>query len=174
VRRDVIGVFNFDLTATMTQSYPLAKLGLLPAAQYVGFDFWANTFVMPFSGTFDFSIVPTASRIVAVRPVSGKPMVISTSRHVSQGIYDIVEEKWDASTKTLSGTSHVVAGDPYERRIWAANADGGSWTAASAAVSTADQTAGVTVMPPSQKGNELRVTLQPKTDRDVSWSVVFQ
>ena len=173
VRRDVIGLFNFDAAAPLAENYSMAKLGLSASQQYVGFDFWANKFVAPFSGTLDINVAPTDSRIIAVRPVSGNPMVVSTSRHISQGIYDILQETWDAGSKTLSGKSRVVGNDPYELRIYAANASGGNWTAGSATVSAADQTAGVTVAPVAQSAAEVRVTIRSTTSREISWSVVF-
>jgi hypothetical protein len=153
----------------------MAKLGLSATQTYVGFDFWANKFVPPWSGTLAFSVPPTESRILAVRPVSNEPMVVSTNRHVSQGIYDILGESWDAATKTLRGTSRVVAGDPYELRIYAAAGGGGNWTAASSAVSAADASAGVAAMPPVQSGPEVRATFKPGTaNRQIDWSVVFK
>ena len=55
--------------------------------------------------------------ILAMRPEADHPQVVSTSRHVTQGMVDLLEEKWDPATKTLSGRSKLVAGDPYEIRI---------------------------------------------------------
>jgi hypothetical protein len=170
VRRDVIGLFNFDPGTTMTQNYSMARIGLSSTEQYVGFDFWANKFVAPFSGTLNFSIAPTDSRIIAVRPVGTDPMVVSTNRHISQGIYDITQENWNGGTKTLSGTSHVVAGDTYELRIWAP----GTWMVGSSAVSAADMTAGVTATMPTQSGQEVRATFKATSNRDINWSVVFK
>jgi hypothetical protein len=139
----------------------------------VGFDFWANKFVAPFSGTLNFSVAPTDSKIIAVRPVSANPMVVSTNRHVSQGIYDILEENWNAGTKTLSGKSKVVGNDTYELRIYAANG-AGNWTVASSSVSAADMGAGVTATAPTQNGAEVRATFKSPTNRQIDWSVVFK
>jgi hypothetical protein len=55
--------------------------------------------------------------VVAARKARPWPFVISTSRHVSQGAVDLKNEKYDESTMTLSGTSELVGGDPYELRI---------------------------------------------------------
>jgi hypothetical protein len=40
---------------------------------------------------------------------------LSTSRHITQGLIDVLEERFDG--QTLSGKSLVVADDPYELRI---------------------------------------------------------
>jgi hypothetical protein len=41
------------------------------------------------------------------------PWVLSTTRHISQGGVSLLDEQWDASARTLSGKSALVAGDPY-------------------------------------------------------------
>src|SRR5262249_2629698 len=114
-----------------------------------------------------------ASQIIAVRAVSGNPMVVSTNRHVSQGIYDIVSETWDAGSKTLSGTSHVVGNDPYELRIYAAKDGGGNWIVGTASVSSDDTSAGVTASVAPQSGAEVRATFKSSQNRDIKWSVTF-
>src|ERR1700683_2189393 len=76
---------------------------------------------------------------LAVRPMLALPFVISTSRHITQGMVDVIDEQWDATAKTLSGKSRVVAGDPYELRIVAS----GAWKPAGVEVSAVDKAAGV-------------------------------
>ena len=79
--------------------------------------------------------LPAAScRVLAVRPVADCPQLLSTSRHVTQGIVDVLEEHWDAATRTLSGTSRVVGDDPYELRIVVPAGDG-SWIVREVSVS---------------------------------------
>jgi hypothetical protein len=167
-RRDVIGVFNWDASAAFVETHSLAKMGLSGTAQYVGFDFWANTFVNPFSGNLSIALPARNCRVLAVRQVSGNPMVLSTSRHVSSGIYDILSETWNAGTRTLSGTSRVVRNDPYELRIYAANAGGGAWTAANAMAS-----GGVSTPTVNQSGNQVRVGFTSTTNQNVNWSITF-
>jgi hypothetical protein len=171
-RRDVLFAINWDAAAAMTQSYTFDKLGLVPGATYVGFDFWANKFLPPFTGSRSFLIPGADCQVIAVRQVADYPMVISTNRHVTQGVIDIASETWDAGTKTLSGVSHVVAGDMYELRIVTAKA-GGNWAPASAKVSAADAAANVTVDAPALDGANVRVKIHSPNNRDVSWSVVF-
>jgi hypothetical protein len=164
VRYDVIGIFNWSETAPFTGSYSMAKLGLDGTKQYVGFDFWANKFVAPWSGTFPYVIPGAGSRIVGVRPVSGNPMVLGTSRHVADPVYSVSEEKWSGSA--LTGTSKVVKGDDYELRIYAAKASG-NWTAGTP---TVDGGATISV---AQTGAEVRVTIKSSSNQNVKWSVPF-
>ena len=71
----------------------------------MAFDFWGNQLLPPIEGRLKVTLPPTSCMILAVRPEADHPQVISTSRHVTQGMVDLLEEKWDAATKTLSGRS---------------------------------------------------------------------
>ncbi len=170
-RRDVIGLFNWDAKAADSLRVELARLDLPDSGKgtYVGFDYWANKFVPPFTGTLTADVPPSSCRIVAIRPVQDRPQLISTSRHVTQGVIDVLAETWDAAGGVLSGASLVVADDPYELRI-VAPTQPKSWQAVAARVLTADKAAGVTAVL-EQSGPRVRVTLTSKTSRKVHWEV---
>ena len=112
------------------------------AAEYVAFDFWADKFVPPFRDTLTAELPAASCRVLAVRPVADVPQLLSTSRHVTQGIVDVLDEHWDAATRTLSGISRVVGSDPYELRIVAPTGDQ-PWRVREVSVSPDDVTAGV-------------------------------
>ena len=168
MRRDVVGLFRWggDKDYALTPAY----LGLPPAPRYVGFDFWKNAFVAPFSDKLSIHVAGGSCAILAIRPESQTPQLISTSRHVTQGIVDVTEETWDAATKTLSGVSAVVGHDPYELRI-AMPADG-TWKVGKASVSADDVQAGVTTKVAAD-GTNLRVTMSGAASRSVRWAVTF-
>jgi hypothetical protein len=100
----------------------------------------------------------------------GRPVLVSTSRHITQGIVDVVEEKWDGKMNVLSGRSKVVGGDAYELRIFAP--EGKQWKVGSANVSEKDRKAGVTTES-KQDGQEIRVTIANGENREVAWEVGF-
>ena len=52
--------------------------------------------------------------MVSLRKVQPNPQVISTDRHILQGWVDLADVRWDAKTRTLSGTAHVIGGDPFK------------------------------------------------------------
>lgn len=139
-----------------------------PRRDYVGFDFWSNSIIPNVSGSLQITVQPGACDIIAVRPQSGVPEVISTSRHVTQGIMDVLAENWDG-TNTLSGTSKLVQNDPYELRIYSTN----NWQLVRANVSAADVAAGVTISSATQTNGLTRVTLNSPTNRTVNWSAIF-
>ena len=158
-RRDVVAIINWDQKpANITCA--LEKLGLPPATNYVAFDFWANKFVAPFRGELRATLPPASCRVLAIRPASDRPQLLSTSRHITQGIVDVLAEKWEPATLTLSGISRVVANDPYELRI-SVPLGAQSWHAVAAANL-------------KQDGPRVRVTLSSATSADVPWQVKFE
>ncbi|RME94469.1 MAG: hypothetical protein D6766_05765, partial [Verrucomicrobia bacterium] len=71
----------------------------------------------PWSDRLELSVPPGDCRVLAIRPAVDHPQVLSTSRHVTQGVVDLRWEHWDAAEGILSGESDLVGGDPYELRI---------------------------------------------------------
>ena len=170
VRRDIVALYNWDKKpATIT--CPLAKIGLPAASEYVAFDFWAKEFIAPFKKTLSAELPAGSCRILAVAPVCEHPRLLSTSRHLTQGILDVAGERWDGSASVLSATSRVVAEDRYELRI-VVPAGRESWRAAQVSVSAADQAAGVKTEF-LQDGPRLRVILTSPTGREIQWQVRF-
>jgi hypothetical protein len=157
----VIGLFNWEEKKPAEISYDMGKLGLDKSKTYAAFDFWANKFVEPLSGTLKQSLPGGTCRILAVREQADRPVLVSTSRHITQGLVDVVEEKWDAGSKTLSGKSKVVAGDLYELRIYLPDA---KWKIKSAKAGAKDMKA-------SEKGD--RVSITPEESGAIEWSVKF-
>ena len=86
----------------------------------------ANERLPAVAGSLKLSVPKQSCRILALRKKADHPQLLSTSRHVTQGIVDVKEESWDAASRTLKGVSEVVAGDPYELRI--VLPEGGAWT----------------------------------------------
>jgi hypothetical protein len=125
---------------------------------------------------FNCELPPNSCRILAVRAVENHPVLVSTSRHVTQGIVDVIGEKWDVTTKTLSGISQIVGNDSHELRVAGLNADGRKWKLVSAKVSPKDVAAGVGIAAkPAVIGEDgwCRVGVDSKTSRAVKWTLGF-
>ena len=171
VRRDVVAYYNWDKDRAEISATP-ERIGLPPAKEYVGFDFWANKFIPPFSGALTATLPGTSSRIMAIRPVSEFPQLLSTSRHVTQGIIDVTDEKWDAAKSQLTATSKMVGNDPYELRIVVPSSKN-SWRATGIKVSDEDAAAGVKASI-KQDGPRIRAALSSPMSREVKWQVAFE
>ena len=171
LRRDVVGLYNWNKTAGVI-SESVERIGLPAASEYVGFDFWANKFVSPFREKITATLPPESCRILSVRPMLTVPQLVSTSRHVTQGVVDVTKEAWDGQKAVLSGVSKVVGNDSYELRI-VVPADAKSWRVTGVKVSPADEAAGVKASF-AQDGPKIRATLTSATSRDVDWGVQFE
>jgi hypothetical protein len=169
-RRDVVALYNWDTEKAADLDYPLDRLGLAAGQTYVVFDYWGNTLLPPFRDRLRLPVPKQSCRILAVRPALDRPQVISTSRHITQGIVDILEEKWNETTHTLSGQSQVVSGDPYELRVIPSSAGRKAWTLETVRVSDADRDAGVRITS-EQADGLVRVRITSPAGRLVSWSV---
>ncbi len=171
-RRDVVALYNWGDKDGRHLDQGRAHRPARRASGYVAFDFWADKFISPFRDTITASLPGNSCRILAVRPVSEVPQLLSTSRHVTQGIVDVTGEKWDGAKSVLSGTSKVVENDRYElRMILPVGAK--SWRATAVSVSAEDAAAGVKATF-RQDGPKLRVALTSPTSRDVKWAVTFE
>ena len=92
-----------------------ADLGLADDREYLVFEFWTQTFLGKSKGSFKAPAqnADSAMQVFAIREARPHPWVLSTTRHISQGGVSLLDERWDAGSKTLSGKSAVVVGDPY-------------------------------------------------------------
>jgi hypothetical protein len=171
VRRDIVAFYNWDEEPAEISATP-ERIGLPPAQEYVAFDFWANEFVPAFSDRVAASLPGHSSRILAVRPVSENPQLLSTSRHVTQGIVDVTGEQWNAQKSQLSAVSAVVANDTYELRVVVPSVEN-MWHATVIDLSPEDQSAGVKA-DIKQDESRIRATISSPTSRDVKWTIAFE
>ena len=164
-RSQVIGRFNWQEKEPQRIRYDMDKLGLDASRRYVAFDYWADTFVDPLIRTLDQTLPPGSCRILAIRPQTDHPQVVSTSRHITQGVIDLLDESWDANALTLSGKSLVVAGDPYELRI--AIPEEGAWKLERLAATDATIVAGQVAL------QGVRIVIESPTTGEVTWQLRF-
>jgi hypothetical protein len=171
-RKDIVALFNWDDKNSETIRVELNNLDLPDdSGTYIGFDYWENKFVPPFSGVLEAQLRPSSCRVISFRPIGNSPVLVSTSRHVTQGIVDIEKQTWNSRKKEMQGKSKIVGEDPYELRIYAPTGKG-LWKVRSVNVSQADIQAGVTIES-EQAGPEIRVTINSPENRLVSWKITF-
>ena len=152
--RLVVGLFNWEKEEREID-YPVSRLGLKPGVEYAAFEYWTNTLLAPVRDRLHFKLPASSSAVIAIRPASPRPQVVSTSRHITQGLIDLSNETW--RDEELSGTSKVVAGDPYEIRIVP-----GAWAP--------DRVEHGTIV---ENSPVLRIRLDSSASGDVPWKVKF-
>ena len=112
--RTVVGLFNWNENESAEFSLSPEKLGLVretsdgeKITEYAVYDFWEEKYGKSFGSGLpngDLTVtVPAAScAILSVRPMLKRPALLSTSRNITQGIYEVVSEEWNAEEKTLT------------------------------------------------------------------------
>ncbi len=171
-RRDVIALYNWDEKKAVTIEQSMEKIGLRSNLTYVAFDYWGNKPLPPIKENLTVSVAAGSCLILAVRVQVDRPQLISTSRHITQGMVDVLEERWDEAKQTLSGVSRVVGGDPYELRVIAGTADRG-WRVLSAKAFSQDQSSGLKIETKQDQGC-IRAVVESGVSRNVSWEIAFE
>ena len=111
---DVVGLFNWDPKQPAEIALSPEKLGLSSAAGgWVSFDLWSKQLVSAKEFPSRITVPPGSCRLLTLRRRLDHPQVVSTSRHVTQGTEDLAAVQWDIRRSILSGTSQLVAADPY-------------------------------------------------------------
>ncbi|MEN9361708.1 MAG: hypothetical protein RL095_3243 [Verrucomicrobiota bacterium] len=162
--RQVFGLYNWE-SQPSTIACGAAKAGLKPEATYHAFDFWGGRPLPDFKGEFKFELPKESCLIIAAREALGRPVLVSTSRHVTQGVVDVHGEAFRDGV--LSGVSRLVGGDATELRI-AGLKDGKGWKLARAEA----EGASLEVLPAEE--GWLRLRLFSPANREVKWSVKFE
>lgn len=158
----VAGIFNWN-DSDETFGLTPGRLGL-KSAEYIAFDFWGNRLVPMTDRKWQIKVAAQSCVALAVRPKANHPQLMSTSRHVTQGLVDVTGEKWDAATKTLSGRSKVVGKDPYELRIVSHGAKVEKISLSAPGVNASHE---------SQE-SLTRVRFTSPTSREVTWRIQFK
>lgn len=161
--RHIVAAFNWDAQKEQKIKVPLARLG---TGSLSCFEYWSNLPVATGGNTIECVLPPASCKIFALRQVVDHPVVVSTSRHVTQGMVDLLEEEWDESSRTLSGVSRVVGGDPYELRI--ALPPDAIYNAI-----THTECEGATIVTRSVQDVVARVRIVSATSAPVAWRFIF-
>lgn len=101
----VLGIFNSHERETIDRSLPLERLWLNPNRTYLVYDFWLERFCGEVTGSLNVSVLPGQVTLLALHEKTGAPQVIGTDRHVLQGAIELKDVVWQATTRTLAGTS---------------------------------------------------------------------
>jgi hypothetical protein len=114
---DVVALTNWRSTGANREIDLGEKLGLDSRSKYLVFDFWNRKLLGVIGASLSVHIDPHDTRVLSIHPLQGRPQLVGLSRHIS-GSYSLLDQSWDSSTNTLSGTSESVPGDPYALWIY--------------------------------------------------------
>jgi hypothetical protein len=83
---------------------------------YHVYDFWNDQYIGCIRGDakLEQHLRPGEARMMSVHESSDHPQLLSTNRHVMQGLLDIIRCEWDAKTNTFGGTSKLIGEEEYK------------------------------------------------------------
>lgn len=85
---------------------------------YALYDFWDENFLGVKRESIDIDLPPFGSKVISVNEIKEIPQVISTSRHITQGAYEIEDLYWDPDRLILIGRSNIIGGEKYRVAIF--------------------------------------------------------
>lgn len=162
--RFVVALYNWDEKKATTIETSAKTLGLPDSEKYHAYDYWEEKLLDPLTADFRFEVPAGSCRVLAIQPENERPVLLSTSRHVTQGILEIRDEKWDSVTKTLSGTSVNVPPGRYELRFLMPEKSG---------FETVTPTS-PEIVSQKRQGRLLQLEFELKEQKTISWSVKFE
>jgi hypothetical protein len=131
---DVVALFNWGTNDDLTQSpsTPLADearevsvdlgaIGLDPATDYVGREFWSGEVVDGVRGTFARTVAPHTVQLFALRPVEAHPQYLGGNRHLLQGAVEVRGVSWSEDQHRLSVAYDAAPGTvkaPFEHQLF--------------------------------------------------------
>jgi hypothetical protein len=113
--------------------------------------------------------------IISLQKKKNRPLLLGTSRHVTQGAVDLMKLHWSEPDRVWSGTSQVVINDPYELRIYTGDKTNGesSWEVMETTVPETVKQAGVSVEVIHEK-DLTRIVISSPVTCSVDWSIRFR
>ena len=116
----LLAVFNWGMRTEQQHFISFADLGLDPDHEYLVFDFFSQKPVGVFSGGIGCRVAPSSARSLSIHPIGDRPFLVSTDRHITQGVVDTDHLAWDGKQSTLSGVFTAgVKGRTYHLTFYA-------------------------------------------------------
>ena len=157
----VVALFNWgDAEARVGVDWD--ELGEPVDRRFLGWEFWGGAFLGAQTGRMELSVPARGVRLVSLRPDRGRPQVLTTDRHLTQGGVELKDERWTG--RTLTATVRTVGGFPLTLRVA---------VPAGFAVRKVSAVGASVASAPEADGRVLAVTLTGDVSADVPVTVEF-
>ncbi len=110
---DVIGFFNFGERESSLIYLGWNEIGLPERPVHV-FDFWNSEYLGAWEKGICIEIPPKSCKVLTLLPDNGSIQLISTNRHITQGVPDLLYLKYNEEELSFEGKSNLIKNDPYE------------------------------------------------------------
>ncbi|MHA1791663.1 MAG: alpha-galactosidase [Promethearchaeota archaeon] len=113
----VVGLFNWGENVflgkpvsedTKVVTLNFKDIGLKSDSSCLIFEFWTETFKGVFKGKYEAEIEPRHVEVIRVVEEKNRPQILSSNRHLTQGIIDIIQVSWEDHSNILSFSAEVV------------------------------------------------------------------
>ncbi|MEW6202814.1 MAG: glycoside hydrolase family 36 protein [bacterium] len=127
-RWKVAGLFNWgrNIDLTTGEEIPDAPRRIILPFKSVGmagktwlaYEFWNGTFIGELTDELAMTIPAHSDAIVSLREKSGVPQLLGSSRHITMGATDLLEERWDEQSHTLNLAFEGIEDEPFEIAVY--------------------------------------------------------
>ncbi len=93
----------------------------LDNGEYLVYDYFNKEFLGICSGKIVLDLKPYESKILSIRRKVSHPQIISTSRHITQGVAEIKDMNWEEKSKTLSIKADLISKENYVVTLYVPN-----------------------------------------------------
>ena len=111
---NIVAVFNWDREKSSKVSIFLEQLGLNKNQLYTLYDFWNESFVGVIQNAFIVDLPPASVSLYGIRPLEKNPIFVASNHHITQGMYDIKDIRYNPQTKQIVGIMNVIENTDYK------------------------------------------------------------
>jgi len=88
-------------------------------SRYYAYEFWDDRMIAEFTGgdPLKISLRPGEAKMISLRKISEVPQLLSTDRHIMQGLTETGDLKWDPEKRVLTGKVQLIQGEPMQMVI---------------------------------------------------------
>ncbi|MDD5603647.1 MAG: alpha-galactosidase [Eubacteriales bacterium] len=117
---NIAGVFNLsdkDIEVSIDLNQDL-NLDASNGEKYILYEYWSQRRIDICGDKTSIRLSPFAVNVISINKISENPQIISTSRHIAQGVHDLLDITWLKEDMALKGRSYVVSNETYRLVVY--------------------------------------------------------
>lgn len=114
---NIVGLFNWTNNETSV-TLNAVDLKLSPKKTYLVYERWSEQLIGEMQNEIKINLLPTSSKILSIHEKRNQPIVISSSRHITQGGIDLADVDWDTKNNILSAESENILDGSYSVTLY--------------------------------------------------------
>ena len=141
-------------------------LDLKADKKYCAWEFWDNKLAGEFLGSelLKLDLRPGEAKMISIREKTDTPQLISTDRHIMQGLMETMSLKWNPETLELTGQVNMIQGEPMNL----------IFTNSGFSLKSAELTSGTAAIEPIEQGKMTRIKVVADQAGWKNFRLIFQ